>query len=330
MNRRNEFQGQSGNHATGNQQPDRYRQQEWSDDDERGGNRYRANPLYAGNDEQDDFARGARYASNTRPVGGDYEPSQRGGNYYGGAQDPGYGDASNFGANRGGWSGESQLGGYVQSGNPAQAGNSPQRGNPAQSGYYSQDTRGSHRPQDERYAQQGGLYRPQRDYPPSSGGHADYGRRSMGGSQAGQVRNDFDQAGGYGSGYSQTGSRGDLSSQRGFSGKGPKGYARSDERLKEDICERLTDDYSVDASDIDIAVRNGTVTLSGSVDERWMKHHVEDLVDRCSGVQEIENRLTVSRSRGNASPGASSAPSASATAGSSSTTSPGASSTRKQ
>jgi hypothetical protein len=44
-------------------------------------------------------------------------------------------------------------------------------------------------------------------------------------------------------------------------------------------------------------VRGGKVTLTGQVDQRWTKHHVEDLVDRCSGVQEIENRLTVSRSR---------------------------------
>jgi hypothetical protein len=83
----------------------------------------------------------------------------------------------------------------------------------------------------------------------------------------------------------------------GFAGRGPKGYTRSDERLKEDISERLTDDPYVDASDVSVEVRGGKVTLTGQVDQRWTKHHVEDLVDRCSGVQEIENRLTVSRSR---------------------------------
>ena len=38
-----------------------------------------------------------------------------------------------------------------------------------------------------------------------------------------------------------------------FQGRGPKSYARSDERLRELICERLLDDPLVDASDLDAA-----------------------------------------------------------------------------
>jgi hypothetical protein len=76
-------------------------------------------------------------------------------------------------------------------------------------------------------------------------------------------------------------------------GKGPKGYARSDERLKEDISERLMRDHDVDASDIDIEVRNGKVTLSGSIADRRLKHYVEDTVEQCLGVQDIDNRLVV-------------------------------------
>src|SRR5437867_195160 len=45
----------------------------------------------------------------------------------------------------------------------------------------------------------------------------------------------------------------------GFRGVGPKGYLRSDERLTEVICERLTDDARIDASDITVAVRDGKV-----------------------------------------------------------------------
>lgn len=37
-------------------------------------------------------------------------------------------------------------------------------------------------------------------------------------------------------------------------GKGPKGYQRSDERIKEDVCDRLSDDDYLDASDIDVQV----------------------------------------------------------------------------
>lgn len=83
---------------------------------------------------------------------------------------------------------------------------------------------------------------------------------------------------------------------RGARGLGPKGYRRSDERLQEDICERLTDDWQIDASDISVRVADGVVTLEGSVPERRVKHRVEDLIESCGGVTEIRNQLTVSSS----------------------------------
>lgn len=101
-------------------------------------------------------------------------------------------------------------------------------------------------------------------------------------------------SGSYG-GQSGMSGRGDYGQQQGFSGRGPKGYTRSDERLKEDICERLTDDPHIDAADIDIEVSKGVVTLSGSVSDRWMKYHAEDLIDRCAGVKDITNNLSAKR-----------------------------------
>jgi osmotically-inducible protein OsmY len=105
-----------------------------------------------------------------------------------------------------------------------------------------------------------------------SGGHYGQGRFAQGGSFAGTQPNQ---------------------QSRGFQGVGPKGYTRSDERLKEEISERLSDDPQIDASDVSIECSNGKITLSGQVDERWMKHHIENLVDRSSGVKDIDNRLTV-------------------------------------
>src|SRR3546814_19727020 len=78
-----------------------------------------------------------------------------------------------------------------------------------------------------------------------------------------------------------------------YRGRGPKGYQRSNERLKEDICERLTDAPDVDAGEIGIQCKDGIVTLEGSVESRHMKHRVEDIVDSCSGVKDVENRLRV-------------------------------------
>jgi len=76
-------------------------------------------------------------------------------------------------------------------------------------------------------------------------------------------------------------------------GKGPKGFTRTDERIKEDINCRLTDDAYVDASNIEVAVENGEVTLTGSVPDRSSKRRAEDVAELVSGVSNVENRLRV-------------------------------------
>jgi hypothetical protein len=75
------------------------------------------------------------------------------------------------------------------------------------------------------------------------------------------------------------------------SGRGPRGFTRSDERIKEDICERLTDHPDLDATDIEIKVHNGEVTLSGTVNERWNRRVAEDLAEWVSGVKQIQNQI---------------------------------------
>ncbi len=78
-------------------------------------------------------------------------------------------------------------------------------------------------------------------------------------------------------------------------GHGPKGYQRSDERLKEDISERLMAEPYVDSSDVSVEVKEGKVTLEGTVPERRMKHRIEDIADDCMGVKDIDNRIRVAR-----------------------------------
>jgi osmotically-inducible protein OsmY len=76
--------------------------------------------------------------------------------------------------------------------------------------------------------------------------------------------------------------------------RGPKGYQRSDERLREDICERLIQRGSaIDLSDVTVEVKEGKVELQGWVPERRMKHMIEDVADECSGVKDIDNRIRV-------------------------------------
>lgn len=133
-------------------------------------------------------------------------------------------------------------------------------------------------------------------------GQGGYGRTDFG---AGQGFGGQDHAPMYGVGHPSgdyggqgAGQYGGAMGSRGFRGLGPKGYQRSDERLQEDICERLTDDRWIDASDVSVRVAGGVVTLEGSVDDRQLKHRIEDVVEQCGGVTEIRNYIAVSRASG--------------------------------
>jgi osmotically-inducible protein OsmY len=76
-------------------------------------------------------------------------------------------------------------------------------------------------------------------------------------------------------------------------GRGPRGYQRSDERIREDVNDRLTEDWYIDASDMEVSVNNCTVTLSGRVDSREEKRRAEDVAESVYGVKDVSNRLTV-------------------------------------
>jgi osmotically-inducible protein OsmY len=78
-------------------------------------------------------------------------------------------------------------------------------------------------------------------------------------------------------------------------GKGPKNYQRSDNRIREDVCDRLADDDMLDASDIEVNVNGSEVILTGTVLSREAKRHAEDIVESISGVRHVENRIRVGR-----------------------------------
>ena len=78
-----------------------------------------------------------------------------------------------------------------------------------------------------------------------------------------------------------------------YTGMGPSGYQRSDERILDEVCKRLTRHGQVDASDIEEKVENGEVTLSGSVENRRQKRMAEDAAETVSGVYDVHNRLTI-------------------------------------
>jgi len=76
-------------------------------------------------------------------------------------------------------------------------------------------------------------------------------------------------------------------------GRGPRGYVRSDARIEEDVNDRLTEDWAVDARDITVKVKEREVTLDGHVDSRRAKRRAEDCVDSVSGVVHVQNNLRI-------------------------------------
>jgi osmotically-inducible protein OsmY len=76
-------------------------------------------------------------------------------------------------------------------------------------------------------------------------------------------------------------------------GRGPADYTRSDERIREDANDRLTEDWRIDASSISVTVESGEVTLNGTVSRREDKRRAEDIVEDLSGVKHVQNNLRV-------------------------------------
>lgn len=78
-----------------------------------------------------------------------------------------------------------------------------------------------------------------------------------------------------------------------FRGYGPQNYTRSDERLTEEINDRLTNDHDTDARQIEVKVSKGVVTLTGRVSERMMKYRAEEIAEEIPGVKEVDNQIKV-------------------------------------
>lgn len=144
-----------------------------------------------------------------------------------------------------------------------------------------------------------------------------YGTRGQWSGGMGSARGDQsgfrNQMGGIGQGSIEGGYRNDTSGYTGLgsegwgnysggmgqyyggrhAGRGPKGYQRSDDRIREDINERLTQHPDIDATEIDVVVASGEVTLSGTVDHRRTKRLAEDVAEGVSGVRDVHNQIRV-------------------------------------
>jgi osmotically-inducible protein OsmY len=149
---------------------------------------------------------------------------------------------------------------------------------------------------------QGGTRKGGRD--DYSGGYGRTGQRSMSQGSGREYVDEPRYGGGYGSGSAGNADSGGYNSgatsqwggrEAGLHrGKGPKGYARSDERLKEMLSERLMEDPAIDASEVSIQVSGQTVTLDGTVDSRRTKYDIEQCAEDL-GATDIVNNIKVRR-----------------------------------
>lgn len=73
-------------------------------------------------------------------------------------------------------------------------------------------------------------------------------------------------------------------------GEGDNGV---DERMREDVCDRLMQLGPVDCTRIGVTVVNGIVILEGTLPTDDFKERVLNTVSTVAGVETIENRLQV-------------------------------------
>jgi len=112
------------------------------------------------------------------------------------------------------------------------------------------------------------------------------------GGQSGSQRAQWQNQGGQSGQWGQSGRSGSQSGG-GYAGRGPKGYRRSDERIREEISDQFMENDELDASEIEVQVSGGVVTLTGTVEGRQAKRLAEDMAERASGVRDVMNHLKV-------------------------------------
>src|SRR5438874_8805380 len=79
-------------------------------------------------------------------------------------------------------------------------------------------------------------------------------------------------------------------------GRGPRGYLRSPARIYEDLCDRLTDNPFIDASDIEVTVAGTAVSLTGTVQDTIAMRQAQAIAEEGAGITHVHNRLQLRES----------------------------------
>jgi osmotically-inducible protein OsmY len=78
-------------------------------------------------------------------------------------------------------------------------------------------------------------------------------------------------------------------------GRVARGATHRDAEIARDVSRRLGEHASLDASGVDVRVKDGRVTLEGRVQDPPARHVAELIADAVPGVRGVENRLETSR-----------------------------------
>ena len=134
-----------------------------------------------------------------------------------------------------------------------------------------------------------------RDWPYDRGGQGRDVQRSRDDEQDSHYRGyysrsatPFEYPGGQGYLYSES-----ITLHGPYTGRGPKGYRRSDQQLIEEASQRLERDGHIDATDIEVTAENGIITLRGTVPDRRTKRLAEECVESVYGTRDVMNELRV-------------------------------------
>jgi hypothetical protein len=103
--------------------------------------------------------------------------------------------------------------------------------------------------------------------------------------------------------YHPSGTRPSRGASGPYAGVGPRAYRRADDRIRDDVNDRLTDDPWLNAEAIEVSVANGVVTLAGTVASRADKRLADDLAGDAPGVIDVDNRLRIEPDRSEPSAG---------------------------
>ena len=78
-------------------------------------------------------------------------------------------------------------------------------------------------------------------------------------------------------------------------GKGPKNYKRTDKAIFEEVCAVLAASPAVDATGVEVEAKAGVVYLRGEVRDRRMKRLAGTIIEKVSGVIDVQNLISFKR-----------------------------------